>query len=79
MSLTVNIGEAKTRLSELIHRVEAGEEVVIAHAGRPVARLGPVEKARDVKAVIAEMRADRAKRRKITTEEIIRSKDYGRL
>jgi len=79
MSLTVNIGEAKTRLSELIHRVEAGEEVVIAHAGRPVARLAPVEKARDVKAVIAAMRAARAKRPRITTEEIIESKNYGRL
>jgi len=78
MTLTVNIGEAKTRLSELIHRAMAGEEVVIAHAGRPVARLTSVAKARDVKAIIAAMRADRAKRPKITTEEIIESKNYGR-
>ena len=35
----VNIHEAKTHLSRLIERVEAGEEVVIARAGRPVARL----------------------------------------
>jgi prevent-host-death family protein len=39
---TVNIHEAKTRLSQLIERVEAGEEVVIARAGRPVARLSPL-------------------------------------
>jgi prevent-host-death family protein len=38
----VNIHEAKTHLSRLIERVEAGEEVEIARAGRPVARLVPV-------------------------------------
>jgi prevent-host-death family protein len=36
---TVNIHEAKTHLSRLVDRVEGGEEVVIARAGRPVARL----------------------------------------
>jgi prevent-host-death family protein len=36
---TVNIHEAKTHLSRLLERVAAGEEVVIAKAGRPVARL----------------------------------------
>ena len=39
---TVNIHDAKTRLSNLIERVEAGEEIVIARAGRPVARLSPL-------------------------------------
>jgi len=37
----VNIHEAKTHLSPLIERVETGEEIVIARAGRPVARLVP--------------------------------------
>ena len=37
--LTVNVHEAKTQLSRLLQAVEAGEEVVIARAGRPVARL----------------------------------------
>jgi prevent-host-death family protein len=41
MEERVNIYEAKTGLSRLIDRVEAGEEVVIARAGRPVARLVP--------------------------------------
>ena len=36
---TVNIHEAKTHLSRLVEQVEAGDEVVIARAGRPVARL----------------------------------------
>jgi prevent-host-death family protein len=38
---TVNVHEAKTHLSKLLERVQAGEEVVIAKAGRPVARLVP--------------------------------------
>jgi prevent-host-death family protein len=36
---SVNVHEAKTNLSELLKKVEAGEEVVIARAGKPVARL----------------------------------------
>ena len=35
----VNVHEAKTHLSRLLERVEAGEEIVISRAGRPVARL----------------------------------------
>ncbi len=39
---TVGIHEAKTHLSRLLRRVAAGEEIVIARAGKPVARLVPV-------------------------------------
>jgi prevent-host-death family protein len=39
---TVNIHEAKTHLSRLLEEVSTGEEVVIARAGKPVARLVPV-------------------------------------
>ena len=35
----VNVHEAKTRLSELLARVERGDEIVIARGGVPVARL----------------------------------------
>jgi prevent-host-death family protein len=42
VSDVVNIHEAKTHLSRLVERVEGGEEVVIARAGRPVARLVPL-------------------------------------
>jgi len=41
--LTVNIFQAKTQLSKLIAMVENGEEVVIARAGKPVARLSKLE------------------------------------
>jgi prevent-host-death family protein len=40
--LHVNMHEAKTHLSRLVERVEAGEEVVISRAGKPVARLVPL-------------------------------------
>ena len=40
---SVNVHEAKTHLSRLLERVEAGEEIVIARAGKPVARLVPLE------------------------------------
>lgn len=40
--IEVNVHEAKTNLSRLLQRVAAGEEVVIARAGVPVARLIPV-------------------------------------
>ena len=40
---TVNIHEAKTHLSQLLQDVNRGEQVTIAKAGRPVARLVPIE------------------------------------
>jgi prevent-host-death family protein len=43
---SVNIHEAKTHFSRLVERVEAGEEIIIAKAGRPAARLVPIEGAR---------------------------------
>ena len=54
MDKTVNIHEAKTNLSSLIAEVEAGEEVVIARAGKPVAKLVPIKS-----------RVARTKRRKL--------------
>ena len=38
----LNIHQAKTHLSKLMEAVERGEEVIIARAGRPVARLAPL-------------------------------------
>ena len=40
--------EAKNKLSELLDRAEAGEEVVITRRGRPVAKLVPISGTRDV-------------------------------
>ena len=43
---TVNIHEAKTQLSKLVERVRAGEEIILAKAGEPVARIVPYAPAR---------------------------------
>ena len=40
--MEVNIHEAKTHLSKLLERVLLGEDVVIAKAGTPIARLVPI-------------------------------------
>lgn len=42
--VTVNVHEAKTKLSRLLAQVEAGEDVIIARSGTPVARLERVQK-----------------------------------
>jgi prevent-host-death family protein len=44
MGTTVNIHEAKTHLSKLLARVQAGERITIAKAGKPIAELTPVTK-----------------------------------
>ena len=41
MSDMLNVYEAKSKFSDVLNRVEAGEDIVIARAGRPVARLIP--------------------------------------
>ena len=43
---TVNIYEAKTHLSKLLERAAAGEDVVIARSGKPIARLTRLEEPR---------------------------------
>jgi prevent-host-death family protein len=42
MSETVNVHVAKTQLSSLLERVARGEEIIIAKAGKPIARLVPL-------------------------------------
>ena len=44
MPKPVNIYEAKTHLSELVERAQKGKEIVISKAGRPVARLVPLDR-----------------------------------
>ena len=39
---TVNIHQAKTHLSRLLDRVVAGEQIIIAKSGKPIAKLVPV-------------------------------------
>jgi prevent-host-death family protein len=43
---TVNIHEAKTQFSRLVDAAAGGEEIIIAKAGKPAARLVPMERAK---------------------------------
>lgn len=42
MTITVNVHDAKTHLSRLLERAHAGEEIILAKAGKPYARLVPL-------------------------------------
>ena len=55
--MEVNVHEAKTNFSKLLERVALGEEVVIAKAGKPVARLVPL-KQRGHKRVLGTAKGD---------------------
>ena len=44
MTVIVKVGEAKTHLSDLLARVEAGEEIIIARGKTPIARLAPIHR-----------------------------------
>ncbi|HEX2095031.1 MAG TPA: type II toxin-antitoxin system Phd/YefM family antitoxin [Longimicrobiaceae bacterium] len=46
MAETINLYDAKTHLSELVERAASGEEIIIAKAGKPRARLVPLEEER---------------------------------
>jgi len=71
MTITVKVGEAKTRLSDLLARVEAGEEIIIARGDTPIAKLTRIEKANDLAAALAEARAARARAKSVTRKEIL--------
>jgi prevent-host-death family protein len=45
MSRAINIHDAKTQLSRLVEQAAQGEEIIIAKAGKPMARLVPLENA----------------------------------
>lgn len=81
MAITVNIGEAKTRLSELVAKVEAGEDVVISRGNEPVARLTALEngKRRRAQEAIARIRAlrDSGDIKPVTVEEILAWRHEG--
>jgi prevent-host-death family protein len=55
--MEVNVHEAKTHLSKLLARVALGEEIVIAKAGKPVAKLAPLN-ARSKKRVLGSAKGE---------------------
>jgi prevent-host-death family protein len=57
MTIHVNIGEAKTRLSKLIAAAKRGEEVVITRAGHPEVRLVPADPDQRLKEIAEKRKA----------------------
>ncbi|MDQ1183665.1 type II toxin-antitoxin system Phd/YefM family antitoxin [Agrobacterium larrymoorei] len=79
MTLTVKVGEAKTHLSELLAKVEAGEDVIIARGNDAVARLVRANDVQARKQLIETLRSERAARVHVTADEIRDWKTEGRL
>jgi prevent-host-death family protein len=79
MTLTVNIGEAKAHLSELLVKVQAGEEIIIARGNEPIARLSPLDEVGARRAVIEAALALRDSGRigRVTVEELVAWKREG--
>jgi prevent-host-death family protein len=79
MPLTVKVAEAKARLSELLARVEAGEEIVIARGNDPVARLSALDDQARRRAAIEAMLRERddGTRKKVTLDEILAWRHEG--
>lgn len=67
---SVNLHEAKTHLSELVGAAAAGEEIVIAKAGKPLARLVPLEKAEPRRPGLAKGRVTEAFFEPLSEEEL---------
>lgn len=78
MSIMVKVGEAKTHLSDLLVKVEAGEEVIISRGDNPIAKLTRIARDLDVRAAIEDIVASRKDRKPTTSEEILAWRDEGR-
>ena len=78
MTIRVKVGEAKAHLSELLAKVEAGEEVVISRGDHPVARLTRIPDRSGVAAVIEEILAAQKTSQTATDDERISWRDEGR-
>jgi prevent-host-death family protein len=79
--MQVGIFEAKTRLSELLERVERGEDVVITRRGAPVARLAALNSRPskiDLEQLFADAAAARKSLPKTSWTELKHDRDSGR-
>ncbi len=76
---TIGSDEAKTRLPELLRRVEQGEQFTVTRRGVPVARiLGMEDTVEDRRAIIERMKAARARRTRVSVGELLDARDEGR-
>jgi prevent-host-death family protein len=75
--VTVTLVEAKTQLSKLLDKVEAGEQVVITRHGRPVANLSPAVAPKKPIPSLAKFRASMPRLRKPSWVLIREMRDEG--
>jgi prevent-host-death family protein len=78
MSVDVKVAEAKTHLSELLARVEAGEEIIIARGNDAVALLIAIDERRQRLSAIDAVRALRTQAKPVIQAEIQTWKQEGR-
>ena len=74
---TVSVAEAKTHLSELLDRVEAGEEIVITRRGTAIARLSSVVPAREPLVSLADLRSSLPRVTKRSADVVRELRDEG--
>ena len=74
---TVSLAEAKAKLSEIVDKVEAGEEVVITRRGRPVAQITRTRKPLQPVKSLADLRAKLPKARRSSAKLIRQLRDEG--
>jgi prevent-host-death family protein len=77
MPITVKIGDAKTHLSELLAKVEAGEEVIIARGNAPIAKLTRIDDSARRRAAIDALKAERARGKPVTLAELLAWRHEG--
>jgi len=77
MTIIVKVGEAETHFSDLLARVETGEEFIIARDDVPIAKLTRIDRANDLAAVLADARAARTRANFITRDEILEWRREG--
>jgi prevent-host-death family protein len=74
---TISVAEAKARLSELLDRVEAGEEVIITRRGKAIARLCSVEPVKEPLVSLADLRSSLPKVTKRSADVVRELRDEG--
>jgi prevent-host-death family protein len=75
--VTVNLAQAKARLSELLDKVESGQAVVITRRGRPVANLSAVTSPKRPLKSMAAFRARMPRLRRSSTSLLREARDQG--
>ncbi len=79
MTRRVKTGEAKTHLSALLAKVEAGEDLVICRGPIPIAHVTRIDDKQEHAALSATLRRERAKQKAVTTSEILSWRHEGHV